>query len=124
MVSARLCNHCVFMKKFGDNDFIILLLYMDDMLIAGQDVSRIDHMKRELSKSFAMKNLGPVKYILGMKISRNRKLGSYSYLKKDMLKELLKDLTWARQNMFALHLQAILSLVLSIVLQVRKRSKR
>ena len=59
--SKTMCNHCVFMKKFDDNDFIILLLYMDDMLIARQDASRIDHLKRELSKSFALKNLGPVK---------------------------------------------------------------
>ena len=29
------CDHCVFVKKFSDNDFIILLLYVDDMLIVG-----------------------------------------------------------------------------------------
>ena len=32
-------DHCVFVKKFGDNDFIILLLYVYDMLIIGKDVS-------------------------------------------------------------------------------------
>jgi len=30
-----MCDHCVFVKKFGDNDFIILLLYVDDILIVG-----------------------------------------------------------------------------------------
>jgi len=28
-------DHCVFMKKFPDEKFIILLLYVDDMLIVG-----------------------------------------------------------------------------------------
>ena len=33
--NETMCDHCVFMKKFSDNDFIILLLYVDDMLIIG-----------------------------------------------------------------------------------------
>ena len=54
-------DHCVFMKKFSDDDFIILLLYVDDMLIVGHDVGKIEKLKRELSKSFAMKDLGSVR---------------------------------------------------------------
>ena len=65
-------DHCVFMKMFGDDDFIILLLYVDDMLIVGRNVSRINNLKKELSKSFAMKDLGPAKQILGLKIARDR----------------------------------------------------
>ncbi|CAL1392755.1 unnamed protein product [Linum trigynum] len=65
-------DHCVFVKKFPDGDFIILLLYVDDMLIAGQNVSKINDLKKELSKSFAMKDLGPAKQILGVKIIRDR----------------------------------------------------
>jgi hypothetical protein len=45
-------------KKFLDGEFIILLLYVDDMLIIGRDTSKIDILKEELSKSFAMKDLG------------------------------------------------------------------
>ena len=73
--SKSICAHHVFVKKFGDNNFIILLLYVDDMLIVGQDVSNIDNLKREYSKSFAMKDLGLAKQILGMKISRDKKVG-------------------------------------------------
>ncbi|CAL1406718.1 unnamed protein product [Linum trigynum] len=65
-------DHCVFVKKFPDGDFIILLLYVDDMLIAGQNVSKINDLKKELSKSFAMKDLGPAKQILGVRIIRDR----------------------------------------------------
>ena len=44
-------DHCVFVKKFSDGKFIILLLYMDDMLIVGRDTGKIDKLKKELSKS-------------------------------------------------------------------------
>jgi hypothetical protein len=54
-------NHCVFVKKFSNGEFIILLLYMDDMLIVGHDTSKIDKLKKELSKSFSMKDLGYTK---------------------------------------------------------------
>ena len=60
-------DHCVFMQKFSDNDFIILLLYVDDMLIVGPNSSRIMNLKKELSKSFDMKDIGPTKQILGIK---------------------------------------------------------
>ena len=62
-------DHCVFVKKFSDGEFIILLLYVDDMLIIGRDIDKIDKLKKELSKSFEMKDLGPTSQILGIKIS-------------------------------------------------------
>ena len=86
-------DHCVFTRKFSDDDFIILLLYVDDMLIISHDSNKIDRLKRELSKSFAMKDLGSMKQILGMKISHDRKNRSFGYLKKATLRRFLKDLT-------------------------------
>ena len=47
------------------------------MLIVGRDTSKIDKLKKELSKSFEMKDLGSTSQILGINISRdmtNRKL--------------------------------------------------
>ena len=65
-------DNCVFVQKFSDDDFIILLLYVDDMLIIGRNSSRIDRLKNQLSKAFAMKDLGPAKQILGIRIHRER----------------------------------------------------
>jgi hypothetical protein len=66
-------DHCVFVQKFPDGDFIILLLYVDGMLIVGLNSSRIDRLKKQLSKSFAMKDLGPAKRTLGVHIHRCKK---------------------------------------------------
>ena len=66
-------DHCVYVKKFSDGYFIILLLYVDDMLIVGHDTKKIESLKKDLNRSFAMKDLGPAKKILGMSITRDRK---------------------------------------------------
>lgn len=79
-------DHCCYIKKF-DNSFIILLLYVDDMLVAGSDMQEIINLKQELSKQFAMKDLGSAKQILGMRIKRDTKsrtlvLSQAEYIKK------------------------------------------
>ena len=69
-------DHCVYTKRLGDERYIMMLLYVDDMLIAGDDMKYIQNLKKELSKSFSMKDLGAAKRIIGMKISRDSKGGS------------------------------------------------
>ena len=62
----------MFIKRYEEGDFLILLLYIDDMLIAGQETRKIGSLKKALGKSFAMKDLRPTKKILGMHITRDR----------------------------------------------------
>jgi hypothetical protein len=49
------------------------LHYVADILIVGKNFSRIARLKKELSKCFSMKDMGPTKRILGMRIERDRK---------------------------------------------------
>ena len=65
-------DNCIFVQKFFDDDFVILLLYVDDILIVGRNVSRIDKLKKQLSKSFSIKDLGLAKKILGIRIKRDK----------------------------------------------------
>ena len=83
-------GHCVFTKRFSDDDFIILLFYVDDMLIIDHGASKIEKLKRELSKSFSMKDLGFAKQILGMKISRDRKNGKLWLSQKAYIEKILE----------------------------------
>ena len=66
-------DYCVYFKQFLVEKFIILLLYVDDMLIVGQDRAQISKLKEELTKSFDMKDLSLAKQILGMEITRGKK---------------------------------------------------
>ena len=44
----------------------------DAMLIIGRDPKKIGSLKKALSKSFTIKDMGPAKQILGIHIIRNR----------------------------------------------------
>lgn len=59
------------MKQFGD-DFIIKMLYVDDMLLIGNNNKMINVMKFLLTQQFYMKYLGLSNYTLVMKIRRDR----------------------------------------------------
>lgn len=48
----------VYVKKILAGDFIILLLYIDDVLIVRHDTLKIDMLKKELNEFFTMKDLG------------------------------------------------------------------
>ncbi|CAM8947691.1 unnamed protein product [Rhodiola kirilowii] len=77
-------DHCCYIKRYK-NSYIILLLYVDDILIAGANWTEIDVLKKKLSKEFAMKDMGAAKQILGMGIIRNKeclKLSQEEYVKK------------------------------------------
>ena len=52
--------------------FILLLLYMDDMLVIGLNKDRVQELKAQLAREFDMKDLGPTNKILGMQIDRDR----------------------------------------------------
>ena len=49
-----------------------LILYVDDILLIGNDVEFLDSIKGYLNKNFSMKYLGEAAYILGIKIYRDR----------------------------------------------------
>ena len=50
---------------------VFVCLYVDDMLIASNDMKGIIEMKRFLSSTFKMKDLGQVDTILGIKVTKN-----------------------------------------------------
>nr|GEW55256.1 hypothetical protein [Tanacetum cinerariifolium] len=49
-------DHCCYLKKVGSSS-IILLLYVDDMLVACSEMAEIKKLKRQLSQEFEMKDL-------------------------------------------------------------------
>eukprot|EP00253_Pinus_taeda_P021721 PITA_21721 len=64
-------DHYVYFKLNGDH-VIYLVLYVDDMLLVGNDKEINQYFKTQLSSKFNMKVLGAINYILGMEIKRDR----------------------------------------------------
>ena len=67
---------CFYMKKTCSGVIVFLLIYMDDMLSACQDMVEIQELKRSLKSEFNMKDLEATKKILSMEINRNKKCGT------------------------------------------------
>jgi hypothetical protein len=62
---------CVYVKASG-SIITFLVLYVDDILLMGNDIPTLNNVKEFLGKCFAMKDLGEATYILGIRIYRER----------------------------------------------------
>ena len=62
---------CVY-KKVSGSAIVFLVLYVDDILLIGNDIPILQNVKSWLGNCFSMKDLGEVAYILGIKIYRDR----------------------------------------------------
>ena len=84
-------DYCSYYKRFeGDTDFIILLLYVDDMLVSSPNKDRVQELKAQLAREFDMKDLGPANKILGMQIHRDRRNRKIWLSQKNYLKKILR----------------------------------
>ena len=68
-------DHYVYFKLIDDR-VIYLVLYVDDMLLVGNDKEIIQDLKTQLSSKFDMKDLGAANYILGMELKEIEQRGS------------------------------------------------
>lgn len=62
---------CVY-KKISGSALVFLILYVDDILLIGNDIPMLESVKTSLKNSFSMKDLGEAAYILGIRIYRDR----------------------------------------------------
>ena len=53
-------DHCVYYKKVGEH-FIYVVMYVDDMLLVGNNIEGIKEVKMQLSSKFDMRDLGAIK---------------------------------------------------------------
>lgn len=63
-------NYVLFTKGSGD-DFIVALVYVDDLAIASQRLEVVEEFKQFLNSQFKVKDLGELKYFIGLELARS-----------------------------------------------------
>ena len=64
-------DHTLLVKHRGGK-VTLLIIYVNDMVVTGDDTEEIKRLQRYLSSEFEMKDLGGLKYFLGIKVARSR----------------------------------------------------
>lgn len=77
-------DHCLYTRGNGKN-MVYLLLYVDDLILLGEDINDIIKIKQLVSKEFEMRDMGETRNFLGINIERDRDRGilridQHSYL--------------------------------------------
>ncbi|GJR19489.1 retrovirus-related pol polyprotein from transposon TNT 1-94 [Tanacetum coccineum] len=54
-------------------DFLAILIYVDDILLTGNNITLIQHFKKQVDLTFSIKDLGNLSYYLGIEFLRNSK---------------------------------------------------
>ena len=80
---------CIY-KKTSGSSVAFLVLYVDDILLIGNDVELLGSMKEYLNSYFSMKDLGEAAYILGIKIYRDRSKRLIALSQRTYLEKILK----------------------------------
>ena len=86
---------CVY-KQIDKDNVVFLVLYVDDILLIGNDLESLYKVKNWLASQFQMKDLGEASYILGIQMIRDRKnkflaLSQASYIDKVLIKYAIQD---------------------------------
>ena len=71
---VNLVEDCVY-HNFSGSKFIILILYVDDIVLASSNIGLLHETKKFISKNFEMKDLWNAFFLLGIQILRDRSQG-------------------------------------------------
>ena len=82
-------DHTLFIKYSKKGKITIIIIYVDDIILTGDNEYEISNLKKFLAQEFEIKDLGNLKYFLGMEVARSRKgiIVSQQKYVLDLLKE-------------------------------------
>lgn len=79
---------CVYTSGVDSEDRVIVI-YVDDLLIATSSLEKLKYIKDKLMKKFKIRDLGPVSNILGINVTREGAIGSIKLTQTKYIQNLL-----------------------------------
>ncbi|RVW76419.1 Retrovirus-related Pol polyprotein from transposon RE1 [Vitis vinifera] len=65
-------DHTMFYKHSYEGKVAILIVYVDDIVLTEDDCNELEKLKGKLAEEFEIKDLGALKYFLGMEFARSK----------------------------------------------------
>ena len=84
-----LSDHTLFIKHSHQGKITALIVYVDDVVVSGDDQEEIIGLKAYLAREFEIKDLGKLWYVLGIEVARSKQglvISQRKYI-QDLLKE-------------------------------------
>ena len=64
-------DHSLYVRK-NEHGIVIICIYVDDLIVGGDNEAEIAHVKTLMKQEFDMKDLGELRYFLGIEIVRTK----------------------------------------------------
>ena len=84
----NIVDRCIYLKV-NVSKVIFLILYIDDILLATNDLGLLHETKKFLYCNFEMKDMGEASYVIGIEIFRNRSQGLLGLSQKAYINKVL-----------------------------------
>ena len=65
-------DHTLFIKQSPEKKITALIVYVDDIIVIGDDVEEMQNLKGKLAKEFEIKDLENLRYFLGIEVRRSK----------------------------------------------------
>lgn len=90
-----LADPCVYRLVLKNGGVLLVALYVDDLLVAGNSRTIMDQFKTAIAQRFKMKDLGTLKWMLGMQIIRDRKARTLEIRQTAYIDQMLEKFSMA-----------------------------
>ena len=84
----NIVDQCMY-HKINGSKFILLVLYVDNIMLASSDIGLLHETKRFFSNNFEVKDLGNASFVLGIHIYQYRSHGIFGLSQKTYIDKVL-----------------------------------